>query len=137
MRKRTIAQCEWAAGVLIGLLPIMAHALVYVAAEPNPAWENDWSPDILFVTISNSGICVARLPIRCIAEPEILRRISAETIMCWLALFASLVCAAMLYGVCVSDKESLYTLDVAVGILVLALVVSWNYEMTIAAEDII
>jgi len=43
----------------------------------------------------------------------------------------------MLYGVCVSDKESLYTLDVAVGILVLALVVSWNYEMTIAAEDII
>jgi hypothetical protein len=43
----------------------------------------------------------------------------------------------MLYGVSVTDRESLYTLDVAIGILFLAMVVSWNYEMTIAAEDII
>jgi len=43
----------------------------------------------------------------------------------------------MLYGVSVSDRESRYTLVVGIGILVLAMVVSWNYEMTIAAEDII
>jgi hypothetical protein len=53
---RMIAWCDWAAGVVIGLMPLLCHLLLHYAAKSAPDWDDNWAPDLLFITISNSGL---------------------------------------------------------------------------------
>src|SRR4051794_21265419 len=47
---------DWVCGLLIGLMPLLAHALFHVAAKPIPDWDENWTGDLLFISISNSGL---------------------------------------------------------------------------------
>src|SRR5262249_13023714 len=43
-----VAWADWGAGMMIGLMPLLCHAILHVAARPPPDWDDNWSPDLLF-----------------------------------------------------------------------------------------
>lgn len=57
MDQRTLGGlADWGAGLLIGLMPLGAHALVHFGFKPAPDFESNWAPDILFMAISIAGL---------------------------------------------------------------------------------
>ena len=46
---------EWLAGVIIGSIPLGAHAIAFWSNTPLPGKDADWMADILFIVISTSG----------------------------------------------------------------------------------
>jgi hypothetical protein len=54
--ERKIAWCDWIGGMIIGLMPLLAHGVLWIGTKGQAGWSDNWAPDILFVTISNSGL---------------------------------------------------------------------------------
>ena len=57
MPTKTEALCDWIAGLVIGLMPLLAHLILHFGAKPTPDWDDNWSADLLFISITNSGLC--------------------------------------------------------------------------------
>jgi hypothetical protein len=47
---------EWVAGLIIGVTPLLAHAILHIFADPAHQWEDSWAGDVLFVSITTSGL---------------------------------------------------------------------------------
>src|ERR1700679_1776187 len=66
-RETKIACYDWLAGITIGLMPLLAHLLLYFAGKPDRNWNSNWAPDLLFISISNSGMAALSVFIKTLA----------------------------------------------------------------------
>ncbi|HEX3674892.1 MAG TPA: hypothetical protein VHU87_11515, partial [Rhizomicrobium sp.] len=98
-KEKKFAWCNWVAGFAIGLMPLLAHLLLYVAAKPAPGWSDQWAPDLLFITISNSGFAALSVFVRMATGGLEMSKFSPRLIIVWVTLLLSFAAAAILYGV--------------------------------------
>jgi hypothetical protein len=58
--KREIKEAvfEWCCGLVIGMTPLLMHALLHTFVVPVADWADSWTGETLFVSITNSGLSV-------------------------------------------------------------------------------
>ncbi|HTQ13627.1 MAG TPA: hypothetical protein VMH86_07110 [Rhizomicrobium sp.] len=133
-KQKKFAWFNWIAGFAIGLMPLLAHVLLYVAAKPASGWSDNWAPDLLFITISNSGLAALSVFVKMAAGNLDMSKFSPVLIIVWVLLLLSFAAAALLYGVDVTGQGNASTWVVAVCLIVLSGICSLNFEL--AAADL-
>lgn len=129
--------CDWAAGLLIGVIPLMAHVLLHYVGKPNPAWDDNWSADVLVISITNSGMSAVTIFIRMVGGQPKISNFRARMKIFW-ALTLILFClASILYGVSVSGLSNGETIYVAAGFLFFSAFCSYNFEAAFAECQIV
>lgn len=136
MPSKTVAWCDWAAGLIIGLMPLAAHVLLHIAAKPTPDWDDNWSADLLFISISNSGLSAITVFARLIGGTIKLDRMSPRMRIVWALTLACFCLASLLYGAAVTGRGSDYTAFIAVLFLIFSAVCSLNFELALAAAGL-
>jgi hypothetical protein len=130
--EKKIAYCNWIAGMAIGLMPLLAHVLLYVAAKPQQGWTDNWSPDLLFITISNSGLAALSVFVKMATGDQRIRNSPARLIVVWVLLLLCFAFSSMLYGATVSGQGNDSTWITAIVLMILAAVCSLNFELALA-----
>lgn len=128
MRRR--AWCDWAASMVIGMMPLLAHISLYLAGKPQPGWSDDWAPDILFITISNSGLAAISVFTR--LSGNRLRLTPGQRVV-WGCTLVCLALASMLYGATVTGMgNGAGTLYTAVFLMVSSSLCSLNFSLALS-----
>jgi hypothetical protein len=122
------AAAEWLAGLAIGVIPILAHAIGWAVADTS-AGGAEWTPDILFVVISNSGLSVVTTFSRALKGKISFQGARLHLLMALTVLL--LFAAAMVYGL-VTSGHSHNGLWMALTFLLGSLVTSLYFEMALA-----
>jgi hypothetical protein len=128
-KEKKFAWCSWIAGIAIGLMPLLAHVLLYVAAKPEKGWAENWAPDLLFITISNSGLAALSVFVRMATGDLEMNKFSPRLIIVWVILLLSFAAAAILYGVDVIGQGNDATWIVAVVLIISSGICSLNFEL--------
>lgn len=123
------AFCDWLASLLIGLTPLIAHALLHAFVEPSVAWEDNWSADILFVAITNSGVSVVTVFGRILKPDRIPLSSTARVLMAVTAVL--FLCSGILYGA-VASGHSKNTIYISIAFLIGSGLTSMYFEMALA-----
>ena len=125
---------DWLAGVIIGAIPLGAHAVAYWSTTLSPGKDADWVSDILFIVISTSGTSSVSVVNRLLngkLKPSTLDRsagaLSAATVVL-------LVLAATLYGSAAVGHARPLAIREAFALLVGSLITSIYSELTLAAN---
>lgn len=105
-RETKIACYDWLAGTIIGLMPLLAHLLLFVAGRPEKSWNANWAPDLLFISISNSGMAAVAVFIRTIAGDRPVGKFRPLTRIVWVILLVCFALSSMLYGVDVTGADN-------------------------------
>lgn len=135
-REVRIACYDWAAGILVGLMPLLAHVLISFAGRPEQGWNANWAPDILFICISNSGMAALTVFIKMLAGGRNPATFAPLTRLVWVLLLLCFALASMLYGVDVSGADNGNSWKVAAVLVVLSGICSLNFEIAMAREKI-
>ncbi|MBK3404164.1 hypothetical protein H0176_22155 [Methylorubrum populi] len=124
---------EWLAGLVIGVTPLLAHAILHGFVDPTQKWEDSWSGDILFVCITTSGLSAVTVFTR-LAKGTLknLSLNSTSYLMMSLTLLLFLF-AGMLYGIVASGHARDFTIWAAIFFLFCSATVSLYFEMTLAS----
>jgi hypothetical protein len=123
---------DWICGLLIGIMPLLMHGLFHFAAKPIPDFDENWSPDLLFISISNSGLS-AVLAISRIVTGEYGFQQSSSLFKITTALNLLVFgFAGALYGVAVTGQKNDATILIAIAFLILSAIFSLNFEITMA-----
>ena len=137
MRHETkIAIGDWICGLLIGLMPFLAHALFRIAARPVPDWDDNWAADLLFISISTSGLSAVVAIGRLITGEYGFRR---EGSLFKIIMALNLIIfgfAGTLYGAVVTGRANDNTSTTALVFMVLSAVFSLNFEISLANRRI-
>lgn len=136
MPSKTVAWCDWAAGLIIGLMPLAAHVLLHVAAKPTPDWDDNWSADLLFISISNSGLSAITVFARLIGGTYRLDRMTPRMRIVWALTLACFCLASLLYGAAVTGRGTQYTSITALLFLVFSAICSLNFELALTSSGI-
>ena len=128
------AWCDWIAGLVIGLMPLLAHAILHFGAKPTPDWDDNWSADLLFISISNSGLSAVTVFARLIGGTVPLGEMKPRIRVVWALTLACFCLASLLYGAAVTGKGSEHTNLIAVLFLITSAVCSLNFELALAAS---
>jgi uncharacterized membrane protein YhaH (DUF805 family) len=131
-REVKVACYDWVSGLLIGLMPLLAHLLILFAGKPEHDWNSHWAPDILFISISNSGMAALSVFIRSIGGEHVVKRFTPLTTVVWVLLLLCFALASMLYGVDVSGADNGNSWKVATGLVILSGICSLNFEIALA-----
>lgn len=127
-----IACYDWLAGNIIGLMPLLAHLLIYVAGRPDAAWGSHWAPDLLFISISNSGIAAVTVFIRMLGGDQRVATFKPLTRIVWALLLVCFALASMLYGVDVTGADNGNSWMIATILVVFSGICSLNFEIAMA-----
>jgi len=127
-----LARCDWLAGLLIGLLPLLAHGLLHVAAKPDPNWDDNWSADVLFISISNSGMSAVTVFTRAVGGLKTMTDMKPAMSIFWAMTLVCFCLSGMLYGASVTGNGSADMIIVAVVFLIGSAGCSYNFEMAMA-----
>jgi hypothetical protein len=115
--------------MIIGFMPLLTHFFLWLAAKRQGGWTDNWAPDLLFVTISNSGLVAVTVFTRLLAGAYAISSFSPMKRVVWSLTLASFAIAAMLYGVDVTGMGNGNTWLIAVILLVGSAICSLNFEL--------
>ena len=130
--ERRFAWCDWIAGMTIGLMPLLAHFVLWAAAKGQPGWANDWTPDLLFITISNSGLAAVTVFARMVAGADRGPSLSPRLRVVWGFTLATFALASMVYGAVVTGMGNDRAWMVATVLLALSAYFSLIFELASA-----
>jgi hypothetical protein len=131
---RTIAWCDWAAGLVIGLMPLLCHLLLHYAAKSAPDWDDNWAPDLLFITISNSGLVAVTVFTRMLGAHLSISSLTPSMRVIWGLTIVCFALASMLYGAAVTGMSNRWTGWAALLFVVFSAYCSLNFELAVARE---
>lgn len=113
-------------------MPLLAHLLLAFAGKPDKGWNDNWAPDLLFISISNSGMAALSVFLKVLAGDHPTQNFMPLTRLVWVALLICFALASMLYGVDVSGADNGNSWKVAAALMVLSGVCSLNFEIATA-----
>lgn len=130
----TIAWCDWAAGMIIGLMPLLCHLLLHFAARSAPDWDDNWAPDLLFITISNSGLVAVTVFTRMLGAHLSISSLTPVMRVVWGLTIVCFALASMLYGAAVTGMSNHWTGWTALIFVVFSAYCSLTFELAVARE---
>ncbi len=130
----TIAWCDWAAGMIIGLMPLLCHLLLHFAARSAPDWDDNWAPDLLFITISNSGLVAVTVFTRMLGAHLSISSLTPVMRIVWGLTIVCFALASMLYGAAVTGMSNSWTKWSALLFVVFSAYCSLTFELAVARE---
>ncbi len=128
--ERKIAWCDWIGGMIIGLMPLLAHGVLWIGTKGQAGWSDNWAPDILFVTISNSGLAAISVFGRRLADVG--GPLKPGRRIVWGMTLASFALASMLYGADVTGMGNSHTWQVALFLMIFSAICSLIFEFDLA-----
>ena len=134
-KEKKIAWCDWVAGMTIGLMPLLAHFVLWVATKEQAGWTDNWVPDLLFVTISNSGLVAVTVFTRLLAGAYPISNLSPFKRILWGLTLASFALASMLYGADVAGMGNNKAWITALILMIFSVVCSLNFELALVKKD--
>lgn len=134
MPTKTEAWCDWIGSLIIGLMPLLAHIALHFGAKTTLDWDDNWSADLLFISISNSGLSAVTVFARIIGGSVRIERINPRMRIVWALTLVCFCLASLIYGAVVSGKGSDYTILIAILFLVASGICSLNFELALAAN---
>jgi hypothetical protein len=129
-----IAWCDWAAGLVIGLMPLLCHLLLHYAAKSAPDWDDNWAPDLLFITISNSGLVAVTVFTRMLGAHLSISSLTPAMRVVWGLTIVCFALASMLYGAAATGMSNRWTSWVALLFVGFSAYCSLNFELAVARE---
>jgi hypothetical protein len=129
-----IAWCDWAAGMVIGLMPLLCHLLLHFAARSAPDWDDNWAPDLLFITISNSGLVAVTVFTRMLGAHLSISSLTPAMRIIWGLTIVCFALASMLYGAAATGMGNRWTGWSALGFVVFSAYCSLTFELAVARE---
>ena len=135
--EKRIAWCDWIAGMTIGLMPLLAHFVLSVATKQESGWTDNWVPDLLFVTISNSGLVAVTVFTRLLAGAYPISNLSPGKRILWGMTLASFALASMLYGADVTGMGNDKAWITALILMSFSMVCSLNFELALVKGNAI
>jgi len=129
-----IAWCDWAAGMIIGLMPLLCHLLLHFAARSAPDWDDNWAPDLLFITISNSGLVAVTVFTRMLGAHLSISSLTPVMRIVWGLTIVCFALASMLYGAAVTGMSNGWTKWSALIFVVFSAWCSLTFELAVAKE---
>ena len=129
-----IAWCDWAAGMVIGLMPLLCHLLLHFAARSAPDWDDNWTPDLLFITISNSGLVAVTVFTRMLGAYLSISSLTPPMHLVWGLTIVCFALASMLYGAAVTGMGNRGTGWTALLFVLFSGYCSLNFELAVARE---
>ena len=129
-----IAWCDWAAGMVIGLMPLLCHLLLHFAARSAPDWDDNWAPDLLFITISNSGLVAVTVFTRMLSAHLSISSLTPFMRVIWGLTIVCFALASMLYGAAVTGMSNSWTQWSALGFVGFSAYCSLTFELAVARE---
>lgn len=129
-----IAWCDWAAGLVIGLMPLLCHLLLHYAAKSAPDWDDNWAPDLLFITISNSGLVAVTVFTRMLGAHLSISSLTPAMRVVWGLTIVCFALASMLYGAAVTGMSNRWTSWAALAFVIFSAYCSLIFELAVARE---
>lgn len=129
-----IAWCDWAAGLVIGLMPLLCHLLLHYAAKSAPDWDDNWAPDLLFITISNSGLVAVTVFTRMLGAHLSMSSLTPAMRVVWGLTIVCFALASMLYGAAATGMGNKWTSAAALLFVVFSAYCSLTFELAVARE---
>lgn len=129
-----IAWCDWAAGMLIGLMPLLCHLLLHFSAKSAPDWDDNWAPDLLFISITNSGLVALTVFTRMLAAHLSISSLTPKMRVIWGLTIVCFALASMLYGAAVTGMGNRWTSWTALLFVGFSAYCSLHFELAVARE---
>jgi hypothetical protein len=129
-----IAWCDWAAGMVIGLMPLLCHLLLHFAARSAPDWDDNWAPDLLFITISNSGLVAVTVFTRMLGAHLSISSLTPYMRVIWGLTIVCFALASMLYGAAATGMGNRWTGWSALLFVIFSAYCSLTFELAVARE---
>jgi hypothetical protein len=129
-----IAWCDWAAGLVIGLMPLLCHLLLHFAAKSAPDWDDNWAPDLLFITISNSGLVAVTVFTRMLGAHLSISSLTPAMRIIWGLTIVCFALASMLYGAAATGMGNRWTGWSALAFVIFSAYCSLTFELAVARE---
>jgi hypothetical protein len=130
-----VAWADWCAGMMIGLMPLMCHAILHVAARPPPDWDDNWAPDLLFISITNSGLVTVTVFTRMLGETYSIASMTPVMRVIWGATVVCFALASMLYGAAVTGMGNAMTSLTSAVFVLFSAWCSLTFELAVAREE--
>ena len=130
-----IALCDWAASMMIGLMPLLCHAVLHFAAKPPADWDDNWSPDLLFISITNSGVVTVTVFTRMLGDTYSLASMTPSMRLVWGLTIVCFALASMLYGAAVTGMGNQFTGLTSVMFVIFTAFCSLTFELAVAREE--
>jgi len=131
-KSKTIAWCDWGMGLTIGLMPLLTHGVLWIATKNQPGWTDNWAPDLLFVTISNSGLVAVSVFTGLLAGTYSMANLSPMKRVVWGLTLATFALSSMLYGADVTGMGNEHATLTALILMVFSAICSLNFELALA-----
>lgn len=116
-------------------MPLLAHVLLYFAAKPSPEWNDNWAADLLFISISNSGLSAISVFARIGGGSYSFEKMSQGNKIVWALTLVCFCLASLLYGAAVTGKANDHASWFAIAFLVFSAFCSLNFELALAANQ--
>ena len=129
-----IAWCDWTAGMTIGLMPLLCHLLLHFAARSAPDWDDNWAPDLLFISISNSGLVAVTVFTRLLGAHLSISSLTPAMRVVWGVTIVCFALASMLYGAAATGMGNRWTGWASLAFVVVSAYCSLNFELAVARE---
>jgi hypothetical protein len=133
MREMVRAACfEWVSVSIVGMLPLIAHAVLHFFATPTRDWDDNWSADVLFIGISNSGLSIVTTFSR--MRRTLFKELASSgryVVLMGLTVTIMFIATA-LYGVAVSGLGTSLTIWGAVTVSLWSMLCSLFFELALA-----
>jgi hypothetical protein len=121
--------------MMIGLMPLLCHAILHVAARPPPDWDDNWAPDLLFISITNSGLVTVTVFTRMLGEAYSIASMTPVMRVIWGATIVCFALASMLYGAAVTGMGNAMTSLTSAVFVVFSAWCSLTFELAVAREE--
>ncbi len=129
-----IAWCDWVAGMTIGLMPLLCHLLLHFAARSAPDWDDNWAPDLLFITISNSGLVAVTVFTRMLGAHLTISSLTPAMRIVWGLTIVCFALASMLYGAAATGMSNPWTGWTSLIFVAFSGYCSLSFELAVARE---
>jgi hypothetical protein len=129
-----IAWCDWIASMTIGLMPLLCRLLLHFAAKSAPDWDDNWAPDLLFISISNSGLVAVTVFTRMLGAHLSISSLTPAMRVVWGLTIVCFALASMLYGAAVTGMGNRWTGWTSLIFVVFSAYCSLNFELAVARE---
>jgi hypothetical protein len=126
---------EWIAGLIIGVTPLLAHGLLHIFADPAHGWDDTWAGDVLFVSITTSGLSAVTVFTRVAKGALTVSLLGSSACVLMAVTMVLFLFAGMLYGVVASGHAREITIWPAIVFLAGSAIVSLYFELTLAAAS--
>ncbi|HKT16476.1 MAG TPA: hypothetical protein VJR47_00450 [Stellaceae bacterium] len=130
---RRIALARWFAGLLIGLTPLLAHFLLWLAGRPDDSWNNNWSADILLIGIINSGLSAVLIFPQMTWGDLQLKQMKPYCLTVWGLTLLIFGMSSVLYGAAVTGRGGPNMWWVSVIFLIASGFCSLNFDLALVS----